>query len=154
MEIGLYEIAFIGVGGTIVGSLIGAWIGYRLSLSLSKISDKKNSGQKLRGAFKDEVLALSPSQYTLKEDVSNLLNDSFQKHREAIYDYAFYLKGREKKQFYRAWYAYYCPEQNRSEMSVPFLEQYSCRGFNVVEKHELMRKVRGRMKKIIEFTKA
>ena len=154
MELGPYEIALIGVGGTIVGALVGTWVGYRLSLSLSKITAKQNAGQKLRGAFKDELLALNPSQYDLEEDVPNLLDRSFQKHREAIYDYAFHLEAREKEQFYQAWYTYYCPEQNRSETSIPFLEQYSCRGFTTAEKHELMKKVRDRIEKIIEFTRA
>ncbi len=36
------------VGGTIIGSLVGAWMGYRLSISLADIQAKHNGVLKLR----------------------------------------------------------------------------------------------------------
>lgn len=152
MQLGPYEIALIGVGATIIGALVGAWVGYRLSLSLSQITAKQNAALHLKEAFKSELLALAPSQHALSEDIPNFLERSFQKHREAIFDFSFYLKSDEKQNFYQAWYTYYCPEENRSETSVPFLEQYSCRGFNPAQKHEMMKKVRDRIWRVLEFT--
>jgi hypothetical protein len=129
-------------------------IGYRLSLSLSKNAAKQNAALKLREAFKKEFLALVPSQNALDEDIPNFLERSFQKHREAIFDYAFYLSSDEKQRLYNAWYTYYCHEQNKSEKSIPFFEQYACnhRGFNLTQKHEMMKKARDRIGKILEFT--
>ncbi len=153
MQLGSYEIALIGVGSTIIGAMVGAWVGYRLTISLSKITAKQNASLRLREAFKSELLALVPSQHALEEDIPNFLERSFQKHREAIFDFAFNLEPCEKQEFYQAWYTYYCPEEKRNDTSVPFLEQYSCIGLNTIQKHAMMKKVRGRIEKLLEFAR-
>lgn len=147
-----YEIALIGVGATIIGSLAGAWIGYRLSLSLAEIQAKRNAVLKLREAFKDEILALNPSQYALKEELPVFLNNAFYKHRSAIFDFAFFLPTKAKVGFYNAWHKYYCHEDCRNENSIPFLEQYSLQGKNIEEQHAIKQLVKNRIENILEFT--
>lgn len=51
MELSAYGIAIIGTGSTIAGALIGAWVGYLLSLSLNDISARKIAAANLRTVF-------------------------------------------------------------------------------------------------------
>ena len=146
-------IALLGIAGTLLGAILGAWLGYRLSLNLSKNASRQKSILKLREAFRSELLALIPSQHALTEDLPPFLERSFEKHRQAIFDFAFYLEEDEKKELYQSWYQYYCPEENQSETSVPFFEQYTCMGFTTVQKHEMKAKVRKRIENILEKTK-
>ena len=152
MNLTAYEIALIGVGGTIIGSLAGAWIGYRLSISLVEIQAKRNAGLKLREAFKDEIIALNPSQYALKEALPDFLNNAFYKHRSAIFDFAFLLPKKSEIAFYNAWHKYYCHKDLRNENSIPFFEQYSLRGKNIEEQHAIKQLVKKRIESILEFT--
>ncbi len=152
MQLGAYEIALIGVGGTIIGALVGSWIGYKLSLSLANITAKRTAAMKLRDAFKDEILALNPSQYALKEELPAFLERAFQKHRTAVFDFSYFLKPREKAAFLDAWYEYYCHEDCRNENSIPLLEQYSCRGLNTEQEHELKLRAKNRIESILNFS--
>jgi hypothetical protein len=99
MEIGTYEIALIGVGATIVGSLVGTWMGYRLSISLAVITAKKHSELKLRDAFRNEILMLNPARHALEEDLPTFLQKAFDKHETAIFDFSFYLKPKQQRGF-------------------------------------------------------
>jgi hypothetical protein len=153
MDIGPYVIALIGVGGIIVGALLGAWIGFRLSVSLARIKEIERAKRRLREAFKTELLALSPSQHALGEDLPQFLERSFKKHREAIFDYSLYLKPKDKRELYKAWYAYYCIEEDQSETSIPFFEQYSFRGLTITQRQQLIIKAKRRLEKILETAK-
>lgn len=146
-------IALLGITGTLLGAILGAWLGYRLSLSLSKNTARHNAALKLREAFRTELLALIPSQHALSEDIPPFLERSFEKQRQAIFDFSFYLEEDEKKELYQSWYEYYCPEENQSERSVPFFEQYSCHGFTIRQQHEMKAKIRKRIENILEKTK-
>ena len=53
MHLNAYEIAVIGVFGTIIGALLGAWIGYRLSMSLAKDAERRRAFVKLVKEFRD-----------------------------------------------------------------------------------------------------
>lgn len=150
MEIN-YAIALIGVGGTVAGTLLGVLLGYRLTLLLAKTTAKHNVSIKLREAFKDEILALNPAQFSLQEDLPTFLEKSFNKHREAIYDFSFTLSESKRDVFYEKWYEYFCHSNARNNNVVPFFEQYSCRGLTVEQQHEMKRNVRKRIEAILDF---
>ena len=153
MELSGYEIALIGVAGTIAGTLVGALVGYYLSKALAKETEKRHAIIKLRDAFKFELLALNPSQSIIDEELPKFLETKFEKHRNAIYDFSHYLSTKNKALFYKAWYEYYCHEDLRNENGVPFFEQYSCQGLTIEKEHQMKNLVKKRIESILEFAK-
>jgi hypothetical protein len=153
LNLSAYEIGLIAGGFTIIGTLLGAWLGYRFSLSLSNASERRRASIKLREAFKDELLALNPAQYAMKIDLADFLENAFPKHRAAVFDFAYFLEPKEKTAFYSAWYEYYCHPKTQNENTVPFFGQYSCRGLTIKEEHERKKLARERIEKILELGK-
>ncbi|MCX5846266.1 MAG: hypothetical protein NTW12_07905 [Deltaproteobacteria bacterium] len=147
------EIAIIGVGSTIVGTLLGAWIGYRLSLSLAQVTARRGAAMKLREAFKDEILAVNPAQHALEIELPVFLENAFDKHRAAVFDFDSFLKPTERTDFYAAWYRYYCHSDDCNENGIPYFGQYSCRGLTIEKEHEMKKRVRDRIEKILDFAK-
>jgi hypothetical protein len=148
-----YEIALIAGGFTIVGTLLGAWLGYRLSLSLTNVTERRRAAIKFREAFKEELLALNPAQYAMKVDLATFLENAFPKHRAAVFDFAYFLEPKERTAFYAAWYEYYCHPKTQNENTIPFFGQYSCRGLTIEQEHERKKLVQDRIEKILEFAK-
>lgn len=111
------------------------------------------SAMKLREAFKDEILALNPAQYAMRVDLPSFLESAFHKHRAAVFDFSCFLKSEEKTAFYGAWYEYYCHPDARNENSIPFFEQYSCRGFKIDQEHKMKKLAQSRIERILEFAK-
>jgi len=134
-------------------TLLGAWLGYRFSLSLANANERHRAAIKLREAFKDEILALNPAQYAMKIDLATFLENAFPKHRAAIFDFGYFLKPTERTAFYAAWYEYYCHPKAQNENTIPFFGQYSCRGLTIEQEHEMKKLVRSRIENILEFAK-
>ncbi len=144
-------IAMVGVGGTITGVLLGAWITYKFSLFLSQRAEKHSASLKLRQAFKDEILALNPAHHAIDDDIPVFLKNAFSRHEAAVYDFSFFLKTKTKTAFYKAWQEYYCHPDARNENTIPFLEQYSCRGLTISQIHDMKNLVKSRLEAILRF---
>jgi hypothetical protein len=153
LELSTYEIAIIGVGGTIVGALLGAWFGYRFSLSLANVAARREAATRLIEAFKDEILALNPALYAMKVDLATFLESAFPKHRAAVLYFSYFLKPKERTAFHNAWYEYCCHPDARNENTIPFLDQYSCRGLTIEQEHQMKEHAKSRIEKILEFAK-
>jgi hypothetical protein len=153
MNVSAYEIALIAGGFTITGILLGAWLGYRFSLSLANVNERRRAAMKLREAFKDELLALNPAKHAVKIDLVAFLENAFSKHRAAVLDFAYFLAPKEKRAFYMAWYEYHCHPDARNEETVPFFEQYSCLGLTIKQEHERKNLAQSRIERILEFAK-
>jgi len=153
LNLSAYEIALIAGGFTIVGTLLGAWLGYRFSLSLAKVNDRRRAAMKLRDAFKDELLALNPAKHAIEIDLATFLENAFPKHRAAIFDFAYFLEPKERSALYATWYEYHCHPDARNDKTVPFFGQYSCQGLTTKKEHEMKKLVQERIEKILEFAK-
>ena len=121
------------------------------SLSLANVTQRRRATIKLREAFKDELLALYPAQYAMDIDLTTFLKNVFPKHRAAIFDFGYFLTSTEKTAFYAAWYEYYCHPQAQNENTIPFFEQYSCRGLTIEQEHEMKKLAQCPIEKILEF---
>ena len=142
----------INLGYLIVGALLGAWITYRLSISLARRSEKHIAAIKFRDAFKGEILALNPSHHAIDEDLPVFLEKAFLKHETAIYDFSFFLDAKAKTALYEAWKEYYCHPNAQDEKAIPFLYQYSCRGLTLGQIHNMKNLVSSRLEAILMFT--
>jgi len=102
MDFNPYDIALIGIGGTVIGTLLGAWVGYRLSISLSKMSAKREAGRRLIMSFSEELAKLNPANSISDLDVHWYLERAFPKHHAAMIEFGFYLEGIEKDKYVKA----------------------------------------------------
>lgn len=139
------------LGSLVIGVLLGAWVTYRFSLILSRQAEKHRAGLRLRDAFKTEIIALNPSHHAIDEDLPVFLGKAFDKHEAAIYDFSFFLSAKSKNRFYKTWQEYYCHENTQNENTVPFLEQYSCRGRSIKEIHDIKNLVKSRLEAVLKF---
>jgi hypothetical protein len=58
MNLGPYEIALIAGGFTIVGALLGAWIGYRNALNLHRVAEFNKAAAVFRASFVDIIQSI------------------------------------------------------------------------------------------------
>lgn len=107
LTVSAYGLALIGGGFTAVGVLLGGWLTYRFSLNLARWNAKHEAGARLRAAFAKELGALNPVSTDRIESVDQYLTVAFPKHRDAVGEFAWYLKDTERKLFEQAWKAYY-----------------------------------------------
>jgi len=107
MNINACDIVLIGGFFTVIGAFIGALTTYFFALKLAKLNAKREAGRRLREVFAPELSVMDPSQVQNNVDVEELLQSAFQKHKQAINEFAFYIKGKEKKRFIVAWEKYY-----------------------------------------------
>ena len=107
---------------TVIGGLIGVWIGgivsrkasmeaisatHKNAIELIYINNKKFAGLRLREAFSPELSKLQhPEGYGIAE-IPHLLEIAFQKHQIAINEFRFFLAGDELISFNKAWNEYY-----------------------------------------------
>ena len=143
--------AFIGVAG----ALMCVYIGYLFSNITAKKTIRLQNIDKAawdcREAFMTEYLALNPAKHALWNDLSDFLENAFDKHRIAIYRFSHYLPAQDKIGLYKAWHEYHCHEDGRSEEMVPHYEQYSLQGKTLKQKHEIKKHAKDRIDKILEF---
>ena len=108
MEVGAYEIALIGVGGTVNGALLGALITYRLSLKLADINARREANRRLIVAFHKELSDIYPTPVNWPENIDTFLRSKFSTLQAAVREFRHYLPVQEWKDFDRAWFNYYC----------------------------------------------
>lgn len=138
-----YDIALVGVGGTVLGVLLGAWLTYRFAMSLAESGALRLAGIKLREAFAPEIAKFSHPERVHPFASSNILEAAFEKHQAAVNEFRLYLKSHQLDGFDRAWQDYYyAPGNNPVDFS-----QY----FGGIEEVKL---ALARMKAIVAFTKS
>jgi len=143
--------------GGVVGFIIREIIGDRLARSRARetirITEFNKAATKLREAFMPVRMALNPAQFAVKEDLAAFLNSHFNDMRVAVLEFFDVLDTKTKTDFLKAWYEYYCHPDARNGNSIPFLEQYSCRGLKIGQEHEMKKLVQSRIETILEFAK-
>ena len=107
--------------GTLLGLVGGTAITYWGSVKLARKQSTALAAERLIQAFKDEILFLS-NPIEEPERQGELLEHSFNKHYAAYIEFSLYLSKKEKDEFNKAWYTYYCYE---GDPNTPYLEQYS-----------------------------
>lgn len=107
VSVSAYGLALIAGGFTVVGTLLGGWVTYRFAICLSYRNAKREAGARLRSAFSTELGALDPVEGDKVDSVDKYLTAAFPKHREAVREFAFYLKAAERERFENAWNAFY-----------------------------------------------
>lgn len=108
MQLDAWEIAVIGVGGTIAGSLIGAWIGYILTLQLEAIKARRKASEQFIEVFYSELVDVYPTPVTWPKDIDQFLRLKFPVLRAAVGKFRHFIPSRDWEGFDSAWFGYYC----------------------------------------------
>ena len=92
----------------LIGTIIGAFIGYFSARHITMFKSKIDGGAKLRAAFAPEMAEMRLLANGHKKfDVDQLLVSAFQRHATAIEEFSAYLCEKQKKKYYEAWRNYY-----------------------------------------------
>lgn len=147
-----YEIALVGIGGTLAGTLLGSLVGYWLSIKLNKIGLKQQSAYRLHVAFRDELLMLNTQESVINGSLCEYLKNAFEKHRLAVYEYSFYLEHSVRSKFIKAWEVYYLHDNYEAHgCTLRHLEKYSTAGLSHDEKLSVFKLAESRIAKILAF---
>jgi hypothetical protein len=99
-----YEIALISVGGTIIGT----WVGYKLSLQLSIINARREANLRLITTFHRELADIYPYPINWPKDIDAFLRSKFTALNAAIGEFRHYLPVGDYDSFDNAWFKFYC----------------------------------------------
>jgi hypothetical protein len=107
MEVTPYALALIAGGFTVVGTLVGAFVTYRLAVMLARSNAKRDAGRRLREAFAPELAALDHATRRNGLDVEQLLQTAWPRHHAAVNELAVHLDTTRRRAFLDAWRKYY-----------------------------------------------
>lgn len=124
MNIGAYEIALIGIGGTIIGAIIGAWLTYRFSLYLSDINDRREASRKFLSTFHNELSDIYPTPVNWPENIDSFLRSKFKFLQAAVGEFRHYLPTKDWDSFDEAWFKYYCSTGREIDRECQVYHQY------------------------------
>lgn len=112
LKLSAYEITLIAGGFTIIGALVGSFIGYRNALNIYKLSELNKAVAQFRSAFYPEILFLknrigSPETSSTDTSVHLFLNTGFvNRHAKAFLVYTSALPRRKINSAQAAWDEY------------------------------------------------
>ena len=114
MNLSPYEIALIAGGFTIIGVLLGAWIGYRNSLKLHSIVEFNKAAAQFRNVFLGAILYLRDDIRIKGTGTSNKINEFLRtlifKHMKALARFEPFLDTSQRKRMRHAWNEYCHPK--------------------------------------------
>jgi len=106
------DVAFISVGGALLGVFVGSYCTYRFSLKAAETQARKIAGAKLWAAFAPEI-----AKYDLFRDsvmltaggmdnADKLFKDALPKHAAAIEEYRWFIPSKNQPDYQKAWEDY------------------------------------------------
>lgn len=107
MELSAYEIALIGVGGTVVGTLIGAWISYIFAIQLAEVNARKEAARKIISTFHQELSEIYPYPIKWPKNITAFLESKFTAINAAVGEFRYFLPGEKWGDFDNAWFRFY-----------------------------------------------
>ena len=110
MNLSPYELVLIAGGFTVIGALVGGWIGYKNALSIYNVTEFNKAAYELRNAFIIQLNFLKYSVNSGSGDTSNIgeyLKTHYVKsHLIALEVFRNYLSTKERKAIDKAWSEY------------------------------------------------
>ena len=153
--------ALIGIGGAIIGAILTYFLSKRLihqthrnALQIIQINEFNRAASKFRETVRPVLKALIPPYDPLPDDLGAFLYRYFHDFKNAVIEFsAFEDDPKTKTAFLKAWYEYYCPDDDCNENCKPHFIKYSLREISEEEKPKLKNLARSRIEKILEFAK-
>ena len=149
MELGAYEIALIGGGFTLLGAIIGGYIGYYFSGQLLSKQEFNKAAAEFRAAFVDEIRVID-SFYSIdieSTSIPNTLANAIEKHEKALMIFKDgFLCETDRTEIQKAWNEYTCHEQ-------PIGGRYSFSDYKNIQKNDSAKLALERINNVLKFAK-
>lgn len=140
--------AIFGIAGTIIGTMLGAWVTYRFAIKLANINTKRIAGIRLRDAFMSELAQIHNPD---NNDIVEILESGFNKHQAAVYEFKFSLSDKTTfDAFDNAWYQYRADPKTKKKSLVQYSEFFDKDGIYPKSAREM---AIDRIEAILAFTK-
>jgi hypothetical protein len=95
------------VAATIVGAMTGGGIGFLTARYSTYRTARAAAASKLRAAFIPELVAMKFDRHDERFDVDKLLRAAFPRHAQAVEEYRFYIRPRNREAYEKVWREYY-----------------------------------------------
>lgn len=124
MNLDPYELVLIAGGFTVIGALVGGWVGYKNALGIYKITEFNKAADKFRDAFITQLNVLESDVNSGRGDTSNigeyLKSHRVSTHLNAFRTFKYSLSDSEGKAIDKAWskycdFAQYSDKNNQKE---------------------------------------
>jgi hypothetical protein len=95
------------VVAAIVGAIIGGGIAFLTARFTINRTARAAAASKLRAAFIPELVAMKFDRNQEKFDADRLLRAAFPRHAQAVEEYRFYVRAKDRDAYEKAWREYY-----------------------------------------------
>jgi hypothetical protein len=136
IELSPYDLAIIAGGFGIVGTLIGAFLTYRLAVQLSSRQAFNKAASTFRSAFTKEIRLIEES--TVETDFIEMFNNAYIRHYNAVISFMPYLSESKRAEIKKAWENHCYPKglerDERILLSANFIHYDHHQGIEIVNK--------------------
>lgn len=154
MNLNPYELVLIAGGFTVIGALLGGWIGYRNAIGIYNIAEFNKASSTFRNVFLPETTYLKHNANIGGLGSSNNLHEilfsGYLRQLKALEIFKIYLSRKDREGIEKAWQNY-CKSQ--SDHTVLNFEQYSTKNANREREKELKQLAYARINEILKFAK-
>ena len=103
----MIAVSVLPVVSALVGAMVGGGIGFLTARFTTSRTARVAAASRLRAAFIPELVAMKFDRNSDKFDADKLLRSAFPRHAQAVEEYRFYIKSRDRTSYETAWRAYY-----------------------------------------------
>jgi hypothetical protein len=89
------------------GTIIGGGISFVMAWFTLNRTARITASSKLRSAFLPELVAMRFDRNQQNFDADKLLREAFPRHAQAVEEYRFYVRARDRDAFEKSWREYY-----------------------------------------------
>lgn len=152
MNLSPYELVLIAGGFTIIGALLGGWIGYRNAIGIYNIAEFNKAASAFRNVFLPIITYLKHNANIGGIGSSNNLHEilfsGYLRQLKALEIFKIHLSSKDREGIEKAWQNY-CKSQ--SDPTVLNFEQYSTKNATSEQEKELKHLAHTRINKILKF---
>jgi hypothetical protein len=98
---------YLPVASALLGAITGGGIGFLTARFTTNRNARAAAAGKLRAAFVPELVAMRFDRGKEKFDADQLLREAFPRHAEAVEEFRFFVRPRDKDSYEQAWRKYY-----------------------------------------------
>jgi hypothetical protein len=101
------DASILPVAAAMVGAMVGGGIGFLTARYTTSRTVRTAAASKLKAAFVPELVAMKFDRGSEKFDAGRMLRSAFPRHAQAVEEYRFYVKTRDRDAYETAWRAYH-----------------------------------------------
>jgi len=135
MNLDNYDIAIVGVAGIIIGTLLGAFVTYRLSLMLAENNRRQDANNRLIRTFANELAEVYPTPVNWPHNIDAFLKSKFNNLQAAICEFRNVLSPKEWANFDSVWFKYYCSTGRETDKNCQCYSHYIDTSGASIDKH-------------------